>query len=212
MTGGGLWQPEAESLRKLRREFDRRSNRIKDILKEERIRKNFLGGVSTDDAKVVKAFVSLTSNASTALKRNPKVSLNLLTLRLNVTHPPLLHLVIPVETVKLARECELVLKSYVSREKAVSKNCFASMLGTPCFLLARHQYNTRVRPERLCPYPLFSLRFGHARRLDRFLPPLACSWCPTFTEEDLGDSRRSHMPVHRWHQGRRRIACEDEFG
>lgn len=91
LTGGGLWQPEAESLRKLRREFDRRSIKIKDILKEERIRKNFLGGVSTDEAKVVKAFVSLTSNASTALKRNPKVSLHLLTQRLNVTHPPLLH-------------------------------------------------------------------------------------------------------------------------
>ena len=84
LTGGGLWQPEAESLRKLRREFDRRSIKIKDILKEERIRKNFLGGVSTDEAKVVKAFVSLTSNASTALKRNPKVSLSLLTQRFNV--------------------------------------------------------------------------------------------------------------------------------
>ena len=91
LTGGGLWQPEAESLRKLRREFDRRSIKIKDILKEERIRKNFLGGVSTDEAKVVKAFVSLTSNASTALKRNPKVSLHLLTQRLNVIHHPLLH-------------------------------------------------------------------------------------------------------------------------
>ncbi|KAG9199530.1 hypothetical protein G6514_008388 [Epicoccum nigrum] len=71
-VGGGLWQPEAESLRKLRREFDRRSNRIKETLKEDRIRENFLGGVSTDEAKVVRAFISLTSNASTALKRNPK--------------------------------------------------------------------------------------------------------------------------------------------
>ncbi|KAF3008764.1 hypothetical protein E8E13_010251 [Curvularia kusanoi] len=71
-VGGGLWQPDAESLRKLRREFDRRSTRIKAVLKEDRVRKNFLGGVSTDEAKVVKAFIGLTSNASTALKRNPK--------------------------------------------------------------------------------------------------------------------------------------------
>ena len=97
LIGGGLWQPEAEYLRKLRREFDRRSNRVKEILKGDRIRKTFLGGVSTDEAKVVKAFVSLTSNASTALKRNPKVSSSLLTHRLNVAHPPLLHSVISVE-------------------------------------------------------------------------------------------------------------------
>lgn len=69
-----MWQPDAEPLRKLRREFDRRSDRIKQVLTDERIRKAFLGGAPSDDKKVVKAFIGLTSNASTALKRHPKVS------------------------------------------------------------------------------------------------------------------------------------------
>ncbi|KAH6618737.1 hypothetical protein C7974DRAFT_400746 [Boeremia exigua] len=71
-VGGGLWQPDAEPLRKLRREFDRRSSRIKQILADERIRKSFLGGAPDNEKKVVKAFVSAGSNASTALKRSPK--------------------------------------------------------------------------------------------------------------------------------------------
>ncbi|KAL1644503.1 hypothetical protein SLS61_008771 [Didymella pomorum] len=71
-VGGGLWQPDAEPLRKLRREIDRRSTRIKQILTNERIRKAFLGGAPDDEKKAVKAFIGLTSNASTALKRHPK--------------------------------------------------------------------------------------------------------------------------------------------
>ncbi|KAJ8105936.1 hypothetical protein OPT61_g9873 [Boeremia exigua] len=74
-VGGGLWQPDAEPLRKLRREFDRRSTRIKQVLTDERIRKAFLGGAPDNEKKVVKAFVGLPSNSSTALKRNPKVRL-----------------------------------------------------------------------------------------------------------------------------------------
>lgn len=139
LTGGGLWQPEAESLRKLRREFDRRSIKIKDILKEERIRKNFLGGVSTDEAKVVKAFVGLTSNASTALKRNPKVSLILLIERLNVTH---LHCFIPAETVKLARESELF-RNHMSRVKKLQ----ARIALLPCWeRLAFYQPGINTTP------------------------------------------------------------------
>lgn len=83
MAGGGLWQPDAEPLRKLRREIDRRSNRMKQVLTDERIRRHFLGGVSTVEEKVVKAFVGLTSNASTALKRHPKVSPKFLSARLH---------------------------------------------------------------------------------------------------------------------------------
>jgi hypothetical protein len=60
----------------LRREFDRKPHKIKQILKDEQIRKAFLGGAPNDDKKVVKAFIGLTSNASTALKRHPKVSPN----------------------------------------------------------------------------------------------------------------------------------------
>lgn len=71
--GGGLWQPDAQSLGKLRREIDRRSTRIKQVLMNERIGKEFLGGVSASEKKAVKAFIGLTSNASTALKRHPKV-------------------------------------------------------------------------------------------------------------------------------------------
>ena len=72
--GGGLWQPDAEALRKLRHEIDRRSTRMKEVLKDDRIRKAFLGGAPDNEKKVVKAFIGLTSNASTALKRHPKVT------------------------------------------------------------------------------------------------------------------------------------------
>ncbi|KAJ4319670.1 hypothetical protein N0V94_003813 [Neodidymelliopsis sp. IMI 364377] len=71
-VGGGLWQPDAEPLRKLRREIDRKPHKMKQILNGEQIRKEFLGGTSNNDKKVVKAFIGLTSNASTALKRHPK--------------------------------------------------------------------------------------------------------------------------------------------
>ncbi|KAF3048305.1 hypothetical protein E8E12_011662 [Didymella heteroderae] len=71
-VGGGLWQPEAESLSKLRREIDRRSTRIKQVLTNERIRRAFLAGAPDDEKKAVKAFIGLASNASTALKRHPK--------------------------------------------------------------------------------------------------------------------------------------------
>lgn len=76
--GGGLWQPDAESLRKLRREIDRRSARMKQVLRDDRIRKEFLGGGPDDEKKVVKTFIGLTSNASNALKRNPKVRISLI--------------------------------------------------------------------------------------------------------------------------------------
>ncbi|KAF1929323.1 uncharacterized protein M421DRAFT_419853 [Didymella exigua CBS 183.55] len=73
-VGGGLWQPDAEPLRKLRHEIDRRSTRIKQILTNDRIRDAFLAGAPDNEKKVVKAFIGLTSNASTALKRHPKVT------------------------------------------------------------------------------------------------------------------------------------------
>ncbi|KAF2629734.1 hypothetical protein BU25DRAFT_489737 [Macroventuria anomochaeta] len=71
-VGGGLWQPDAEPLRKLRREIDRRPIRIKQVLTDQRIRTAFLGGTPDNEKKVIKAFIGLTSNASTALKRHPK--------------------------------------------------------------------------------------------------------------------------------------------
>ncbi|XPS94958.1 hypothetical protein M3J09_004256 [Ascochyta lentis] len=71
-VGGGLWQPDTEALRRLRHEIDRKPHKMKQILTDERIRTAFLGGIPDSEKKVVKAFVGLTSNASTALKRHPK--------------------------------------------------------------------------------------------------------------------------------------------
>ncbi|KAH9875014.1 hypothetical protein J1614_004502 [Plenodomus biglobosus] len=71
-VGGGLWQPEAASLSKLRRDIDRKPHKIKHVLRDEGIRKAFLRGVQDDDKKAVKAFTSSPGNQSNALKRNPK--------------------------------------------------------------------------------------------------------------------------------------------
>ena len=68
--GGGLWMPEAQSLAKLRRDIDRRPHRIKQVLLNPSIRRNFLNGVGADDKKAVKAFT--THNADTALKTKPR--------------------------------------------------------------------------------------------------------------------------------------------
>lgn len=60
----------------MRRDIDRRSRRLKDVLSDEAIRKDFLKGVPKNDAKVVKAFVA--ANASNALKTRPKVSYSII--------------------------------------------------------------------------------------------------------------------------------------
>ena len=70
-VGGGLWCPEAEPLGKLRRAVDRRAQRLKDVLLDAGIRKEYLGGVGKDEKKAVKAFCG--HNSSNALKRHPKV-------------------------------------------------------------------------------------------------------------------------------------------
>lgn len=55
----------------MRSDIDRRSRRLKDVLSDEAIRKDFLKGVPKNDAKIVKAFVA--ANAGNALKTRPKV-------------------------------------------------------------------------------------------------------------------------------------------
>lgn len=71
-VAGGLWMPEANAVALLRRDIDRRPQRIKAVLKNAGIRKEFLEGVANDDAKVVKKFVAQSSQS--ALKTKPKVS------------------------------------------------------------------------------------------------------------------------------------------
>lgn len=64
--------PEADALATLRRNIDRRSERMKAILCAPGIRKEYLGGVSKDQTKVVKRFVD--EHAESSLKTKPKVS------------------------------------------------------------------------------------------------------------------------------------------
>jgi hypothetical protein len=55
----------------MRSDIDRHPRRLKDVLLLDGMRKEFLGGISNNDAKAVKAFVS--ANAENALKTRPKV-------------------------------------------------------------------------------------------------------------------------------------------
>ncbi|KAF2190490.1 hypothetical protein K469DRAFT_559809 [Zopfia rhizophila CBS 207.26] len=71
-VGGGLWQPEASALSKLRRDIDRKPHKIKRVLADARIRKAFLGGVPNDEKKAVRAFTNQSGNRETALKKHPK--------------------------------------------------------------------------------------------------------------------------------------------
>ena len=62
----------------MRRAIDTRPRKLKDVLSDESIRRDFLKGVPKNDAKVVKAFVA--GNAGNALKTRPKVSYSALSL------------------------------------------------------------------------------------------------------------------------------------
>ncbi|KAL8991623.1 MAG: hypothetical protein Q9169_007811 [Polycauliona sp. 2 TL-2023] len=68
--GGGLWCPEAAPLAAMRKDIDRKSYKLKTVLMDPAIRKEFLGGISKDDKKAVKAFVE--QNKENALKTKPK--------------------------------------------------------------------------------------------------------------------------------------------
>lgn len=71
-VAGGIWQPEASQLAALRRDIDRRSNRLKDVLRTADLRKEYLGGVADDERMVVTKFID--HNKESALKTKPKVS------------------------------------------------------------------------------------------------------------------------------------------
>lgn len=72
--GGGLWHPEAQPIAALRTDIDQRPHRLKDVLMDPKMRKEFLGGVPKNEEKTVNAFVSARMNADNALKTKPKVS------------------------------------------------------------------------------------------------------------------------------------------
>ncbi len=63
--------PEAAPLALLRRNVDRKSHKLKDVLTDARVRKEIFGGIPNDETKAVKAFVD--RNQEGALKTKPKV-------------------------------------------------------------------------------------------------------------------------------------------
>lgn len=75
-VGAGLWLPEAGPLALLRQAIDAKSEKLKDVLLEPRIRKDFLKGVTNDATKAVKVFTSM--NTENMLKTKPKVGFSLL--------------------------------------------------------------------------------------------------------------------------------------
>ena len=70
-VGGGLWMPEASQLALMRRDFDRKSHKIKEVLTNPDVRKHLLNGVQKDEKKAIRAFA--VSNQENALKTKPKV-------------------------------------------------------------------------------------------------------------------------------------------
>jgi hypothetical protein len=64
--------PEADALALLRRDIDRRPNRLKQALRTPGIREEFLDRVEEDNAEIVGRFIA--HNKENALKTKPKVS------------------------------------------------------------------------------------------------------------------------------------------
>lgn len=64
--------PEAPPLALMRRAIDRNAGKLKDVLLEPTMRKEFLKGAKADEKAVVKAFVDI--NKENMLKTKPKVS------------------------------------------------------------------------------------------------------------------------------------------
>ncbi|KAL4898821.1 hypothetical protein BDV59DRAFT_10569 [Aspergillus ambiguus] len=70
-VGAGLWHPEARRLGLIRQEIDSNSHRLKSVLNDEGLRREFFNGAS-DEEEAVKAFVN--QNKESALKTKPMVS------------------------------------------------------------------------------------------------------------------------------------------
>jgi uncharacterized protein (DUF2461 family) len=71
-AAGGLWQPDSQQLHAMREDIDAHPNRIKAVLRQPGIRKDYLEGVADDEKKALKKF--LEKNKESALKVAPKVS------------------------------------------------------------------------------------------------------------------------------------------
>jgi hypothetical protein len=69
-VAGGIWQPDARELVALRRDIDRRPNRIRRALGDAGIRRDYLEGAS-NEKKAVENFCE--RNKESALKTKPKV-------------------------------------------------------------------------------------------------------------------------------------------
>ncbi|KAI9809098.1 MAG: hypothetical protein M1825_002387 [Sarcosagium campestre] len=69
-VGGGLWHPDAQPLALIRRDIDRKSHKLKRVLLNPNIRRDFLGKVADDERKAVKAFIE--HNKDNILKTKPK--------------------------------------------------------------------------------------------------------------------------------------------
>lgn len=89
-TGSGLWMPEASKLALIRQNIDRNSQQLKDILMHPDVRGEILGGVPSDEKKVIKAFVN--QNKESALKTRPKVGGFYSRPLINIFRPGLSHL------------------------------------------------------------------------------------------------------------------------
>ena len=70
-VGSGLWMPEAQPLALLRRDVDRKPERLRGILTGPAIRKHIFNGISKDEKKAIKAFAD--QNKENMLKTKPKV-------------------------------------------------------------------------------------------------------------------------------------------
>lgn len=69
--------PEAQPLSLLRRDIDRKPEKIRKVLTGPGMRKHILGGLPNDEKKAIKAFTR--QNQDNALKTKPKVCLYPLT-------------------------------------------------------------------------------------------------------------------------------------
>jgi len=70
-VGAGVWHPEAPPMALMRKDVDKKSYKIKEVLMGADMRREFFGGIKADEKKAVKAFVSM--NTENMLKTKPKV-------------------------------------------------------------------------------------------------------------------------------------------